>query len=208
MSNLPSFTDRTNLFNTKNRVDIDFVEAGSDEDYDVDIDYRMNPEELNRPTVTSTVLRSAVPARLRNQTDDFVRSKSNSTSTLFVSSTIDSPNVSNIVLCLGRALYYHLKKSDGKPPPKSIIQKVFSEAEHPLNDEIDLENAPELHDINEFIGVIFQGEQLSAECAVMSLAYIDRLLSLTDLYLHASNWRRITLGAIILASKGKEFFLF
>jgi len=51
------------------------------------------------------------------------------------------------------------------------------------------------------LSLIFNGEKLSAECAVMALAYIDRLISLTSLHLHASNWRRITLGAIILASK-------
>jgi len=36
----------------------------------------------------------------------------------------------------------------------------------------------------------------------MALGYIDRLLSLvSNLHLHACNWRRITLGAVILASK-------
>jgi len=36
----------------------------------------------------------------------------------------------------------------------------------------------------------------------MALGYMDRLLSLVpDIHLHACNWRRITLGAVILASK-------
>lgn len=36
----------------------------------------------------------------------------------------------------------------------------------------------------------------------MAFAYIDRLVTLTNITLHASNWRRIVLGALILASKG------
>lgn len=36
----------------------------------------------------------------------------------------------------------------------------------------------------------------------MAFAYIDRLVTLTNITLHATNWRRIVLGALILASKG------
>jgi len=35
----------------------------------------------------------------------------------------------------------------------------------------------------------------------MAFAYIDRLVTLTNVTLHATNWRRIILGALILASK-------
>eukprot|EP01121_Diplochlamys_sp_Union-15-3_P013442 TRINITY_DN416_c0_g1_i5.p1 TRINITY_DN416_c0_g1~~TRINITY_DN416_c0_g1_i5.p1 ORF type:complete len:144 (-),score=3.58 TRINITY_DN416_c0_g1_i5:30-461(-) len=35
----------------------------------------------------------------------------------------------------------------------------------------------------------------------MCMAYIDRLLEYTHISLHPSNWRRILLGALILASK-------
>jgi len=78
---------------------------------------------------------------------------------------------------------------------------VFSEERFPINDDYDLDQSPSFNKIKYFLTQIFNTEKLSAETAVMSLAYIDRLLSLTNLHLHASNWRRITLGAIILASK-------
>jgi len=35
----------------------------------------------------------------------------------------------------------------------------------------------------------------------MALAYIERLLSITNISIHPSNWRRICLGAIVVASK-------
>jgi len=48
--------------------------------------------------------------------------------------------------------------------------------------------------------------QLPAECAILCLAYIERLISHTNVTLHASNWRRIVLSALILASKGERYF--
>jgi hypothetical protein len=54
-------------------------------------------------------------------------------------------------------------------------------------------------------GAIVRWVQLSAECGIMMLAYIDRILNAGagGVTLHASNWRRITLSTLILASKGE-----
>jgi hypothetical protein len=162
--------------------------------------YKKNPKLLNDPSVSSQVMQSAVPPRLRKE--EYQKIKSNSTSSLFVDFTIGNPVVSEIIECLARALYYNIKQSESKgPPPPGPITMVFSEERFPLNNDSDLENSPTLNKIKYFLSLIFNGEKLSAECAVMALAYIDRLLSLTNIHLHASNWRRITLGAIILASK-------
>ena len=37
------------------------------------------------------------------------------------------------------------------------------------------------------------------------MCYVDRLLTLSGMYLLPTNWRRIVLGAIILASKSASF---
>jgi hypothetical protein len=71
----------------------------------------------------------------------------------------------------------------------------------PQDDDIDLENSPSQEKIFEFLMKIFNAESLSAECGVMCMAYIERLLTLTGVTMHASNWRKIVLGALILASK-------
>jgi len=60
---------------------------------------------------------------------------------------------------------------------------------------------PDVDRIYRFISVIFDTEQLSAECAIMTLAYIERIISLTGLTLNAYNWRRVVLSTLILASK-------
>jgi Cyclin, N-terminal domain len=42
---------------------------------------------------------------------------------------------------------------------------------------------------------------LSHECGILTLAYIERIMENSTVRLRANNWRRITLSAIILASK-------
>jgi len=162
--------------------------------------YIKNPKLLNEPSVKSKVLQSAIPPRFKRE--EYKKKKSNSTSSLFVDFTIGNPVVSEIVECLARALYYNIKQSKHKgSPTHGPITMVFSEESFPINDDYNLEVSPSYNKIKYFLTQIFNTEKLSAETAVMALAYIDRLLSLTNLHLHASNWRRITLGAIILASK-------
>jgi len=161
-------------------------------------DYMKHPKLLNEPSVKSKVLQ-AIPPRMRKE--DFSQRKSNSTSTLFVDYTIGNPVLSEIVHCLSKALYYNIKQSESKGTPTGMVSTVFSEENQPLNDDVNLDVSPTTNKIVYFLSLIFNGEKLSAESAVMALAYIDRLLSLTNLHLHASNWRKVTLGSIIVASK-------
>jgi len=88
-----------------------------------------------------------------------------------------------------------------KKEPK-VLNNVFSEQLHPFGNAIpDFTRTSEVIEIHKFLYLIFKVENLSGECAVMSLAYIERLLTLTSITLHPTNWRRICLGAIVLASK-------
>jgi hypothetical protein len=60
---------------------------------------------------------------------------------------------------------------------------------------------PDHRTIYRFIRALFQAAQLTAECAIITLVYIERLLNYGEIDLCHSNWRRIVLGAIMLASK-------
>jgi hypothetical protein len=157
---------------------------------------RKKPALLNQPTYSPKILKTAIPPHL---TKDFHRIKSNSTSTLFINSTLNSPDNEEIVRCMAVALYWSLRKNEKIANKK--FADIFSERKFPLNDDIDLEHSPTIKQVQEFISVIFHGENLSAECGVMCMAYIERVLILTGVTIHASNWRRIVLGALILASK-------
>jgi len=111
--------------------------------------YRKNPKLLNEPTVESQVMQSAIPPRLRK--DEYQRTKSNSTSSLFVDFTIANPVVSEIIECLSTALYCNIKQSEVKgPPPDGPITMVFSEERFPLNNDYDFENSPSISKIKYF----------------------------------------------------------
>ncbi len=55
--------------------------------------------------------------------------------------------------------------------------------------------------IHNFILKLFKGAELSSECSLVSLVYIERLMELSDVRLDASNWRPITMSAMLTASK-------
>lgn len=48
---------------------------------------------------------------------------------------------------------------------------------------------------------LFNAAQLTAECAIITLVYLERLLTYSELDIMPSNWKRMVLGAILLASK-------
>jgi hypothetical protein len=56
-------------------------------------------------------------------------------------------------------------------------------------------------DIYALLHRLFLAAALSAECAIIALVYVKRLIAYTRLALHASNWKRIVLGAVLMASK-------
>uniref|UniRef100_A0A9J8AGL6 Cyclin-Y-like protein 2 n=1 Tax=Cyprinus carpio carpio TaxID=630221 RepID=A0A9J8AGL6_CYPCA len=60
---------------------------------------------------------------------------------------------------------------------------------------------PEHKLIYRFVRTLFSAAQLTAECAIVTLVYLERLLTYAELDICPSNWKRIVLGAILLASK-------
>jgi len=55
--------------------------------------------------------------------------------------------------------------------------------------------------IDEFLKTIWKSQNLSGECGVMAMAYLDRLITLTGIQIRPGNWRKVVLGAVVLASK-------
>jgi len=85
---------------------------------------------------------------------------------------------------------------------EKVYFDIFDERLNPLtNEKIDTVNPPSVDRIYKFIDLIFDTEQLSAECAIMMLAYIERIIQLTGITIDPSNWRRVVLSTLILASK-------
>jgi len=131
---------------------------------------------------------------------EYNRTKSSSTSTLFINSTVSTPDVDELLRSASIKICYHIKM--GLESKEKVYLDIFDERIHRLDNGVpDTDKVPSVDDIYQFISIIFDTEQLSAECAIMTLAYIERAIKLTGLTVDASNWRRVVLSTLILASK-------
>jgi len=149
------------------------------------------------PIVPGTLRSASAPAPKLRQID---RKKFNSTGTVFMSTSINSADVDEIILCLSRSLGKLIKKMEGIEPRKN--KEIFSEQKYPLGDgKTDVCQSPTCYIIQDFLKKIFETQCLSPECGVMAAVYIDRLLENTGITFHALNWRRIVLGALLISNK-------
>jgi len=126
--------------------------------------------------------------------------KSNSTSTLFVKDTILLPNIDQ--LTKGMAGCIRIMIEEGHRSRDAELMDIFSEEKYPLTRQnFNFQLVPSVETIYHFLNTIFKVEKLPAEPGIMCLTYMRRLIQKAKLKLHASNWRRVTLSALILASK-------
>lgn len=141
-------------------------------------------------------------SRKRNGMGGTLTRKCSSCSTIFLDdSTVSQPNLKSTIKCVALAIYYHIKNRDHDV--RSL--DIFDEKAHPLThdpvpdyyDRVD----PEHRHIYKFIKTLFHAAQLTAECAIITLVYLERLLTYAEIDVHPGNWKRILLGAILLSSK-------
>jgi len=141
---------------------------------------------------------SAIPNHLR--LEGFARQKHNSTSSLYINTTLSKPDTDEVLHCMAQAVLYHIEK--GVTSHHKTFFEIFDEAKFPITKEpVDTKRIPTSEDIYHFISTIFRAERLDPECAIMCLAYIERIIVLTGITIDPSNWRRVVLSALILASK-------
>ncbi|CAL4097631.1 unnamed protein product, partial [Meganyctiphanes norvegica] len=127
--------------------------------------------------------------------------KSSSCSTIYLDdSTVSQPNLKNTIKCVALAIYYHIRNRS-----ESRTLDIFDEKLHPLtkdgvHPDYDKHN-PEHRHIYKFVRTLFNAAQLTAECAIITLVYLERLITYADIDMTPGTWKRVVLGAIILASK-------
>ncbi|KAK3572534.1 hypothetical protein QTP86_034339 [Hemibagrus guttatus] len=132
-----------------------------------------------------------------------IRRKYSSCSTIFLDdSTVSQPNLKYTIKCVSLAIYYHIKNRD---VDGRTLLDIFDEKLHPLSKSevpADYDNHdPEQKQIYRFVRTLFSAAQLTAECAIVTLVYLERLLTYAEIDICPANWKRIVLGAILLASK-------
>jgi len=161
--------------------------------------YSIKGSERYFPAVKKKPIRGGRLAQLQTNGDEFNRTKSSSTSTLYINSTVSTPDVDELLRCASIKIKIHIDQSTNAT--ETVTFDIFDERINKLDNGAPVNEIPDVDRIYRFISVIFDTEQLSAECAIMTLAYIERIISLTGLTLNAYNWRRVVLSTLILASK-------
>ncbi|KAM6920189.1 cyclin-Y-like isoform 1-T1 [Lycodopsis pacificus] len=131
------------------------------------------------------------------------RRKYNSCSTIFLDeNTVSQPNLKNTIKCVSLAIYYHIKNRETEG---GMLVDIFDEKLHPLSkSEVPPDydhHDPEQKQIYRFVRTLFSSAQLTAECAIVTLIYLERLLTYAEIAIGPGNWKRMVLGAILLASK-------
>uniref|UniRef100_A0A8B9L1Q6 Cyclin-Y-like protein 2 n=1 Tax=Astyanax mexicanus TaxID=7994 RepID=A0A8B9L1Q6_ASTMX len=102
--------------------------------------------------------------------------KYSSCSTIFIDdSTVSQPNLKSTIKCF-KVFDFQVPDDYSRTDP-----------EHKL--------------IYRFVRTLFSAAQLTAECAIVTLVYLERLLTYAEMDICPCNWKRIVLGAILLASK-------
>jgi len=126
------------------------------------------------------------------------RVKANSTSSLFLSKLIPhSADAHILVKCFSRAVYYEVLRN------RYVVagDDIFNEKLHPLDSaKNNFDLPPKQRQVEELLSRIFTNQILSAECSVMAAAYVEKM-KLRKMKLCPANWRRILLGALLLAEK-------
>jgi len=141
---------------------------------------------------------SAIPQHMLRE--GFSRQKHNSTSSLYINSTISQPDNDELLKCMATAVLYHIER--GVASASKTFYDIFNEERCPIQKlKVDCRKMPDVDTIYKFLSMIFKAERLDSECAIMCLAYIERIIALTGLTMDPTNWRRIVLSALILASK-------
>jgi hypothetical protein len=83
----------------------------------------------------------------------------------------------------------------------SKIFEIFDERLHPLSKECWDLKTPDHRTIYRFMRTLFNAAQLPPECAIITLVYIERLMTFAEMEVDTFYWKRVVLGAILLASK-------
>lgn len=195
--NLPHISEREDLAEVEGLVKEELIQGGK------------SPSKRT-PVGTTSATSPAGSALSRRQSltpsangADGLR-RSNSTGTLFVDATVSAPNHEDTLRCVALAIHYTVVAGHKEEEPEyyrhKFDEKLFPLTDVPVPDSYG-EKAPSEDTIYRLINRTFRAAALTAECAIIALVYINRIIQYTGLTMHAINWKRVLIAAILMASK-------
>ncbi|XP_032610130.2 putative cyclin-Y-like protein 3 [Hylobates moloch] len=128
------------------------------------------------------------------------RKYSSCSTILLDNSTLSQPDLRHTLESVALAIYYDIKHRYAN---RSLA--IFEEPIHPLSqDKVpgkSFKPDPKRNCVFRYFCTLSQIIKLTAPCAIVALVYIERLLTSANIDLCPTNWKKIVLGAVLLASK-------
>ncbi|KAF9585150.1 hypothetical protein BGW38_003701 [Lunasporangiospora selenospora] len=122
--------------------------------------------------------------------------KCNSTSSLYIDSTMTKSDVDETLRAVATVLFDKVLQSHKDNDVRT--ERIVNSSSYVHSDKVLMSHT----DIFDFMRFIFDcGQNLGAENAIITLIYVERMTELGNLSFHAINWRRLLLGALILSIK-------
>jgi len=116
---------------------------------------------------------------------------------MYLDNVLHKPKLSKILRCLAQAILMKLKENS-LVVGKRIIP-IYEEDHYPVVHYREEEVTGDC--IYEYLYNIFFIRRLTAECAVIAVVYIDKLIQATLITFHPGNWRIIVWIALLLVNK-------
>jgi len=149
--------------------------------------------------------------------------KSNSTSSIYITSTLTKPDTDEVVFCIAAVLHDRICQGEQVSSEMRNKYPFFSEDNNPLYAEprppADTEargsdtdgsdssmkrakrEVPTEDMIFHTIRSVYECARIPSECLIVSLVYIERLIATSGCPILVTSWRPILLSALILAQK-------
>lgn len=147
--------------------------------------------------------------------------KANSTSSIYIQSTLVKPDTDEVVFCIAAVIHDRIQQGEAMPAADRHRFPFFSEDNNPLyaapaesqggtsdhesssdsNQKRPRREIPSEDMIFHTIRSVFECARIPAECLIVSLVYIERLIAVSNCPVLVTSWRPILLSALILAQK-------
>lgn len=127
--------------------------------------------------------------------------KRNTCGTIYLGSTLSSPDKDALIKCVCGVFRAHLLQSSDVEPHES--DRIFDDEYSSRRSSRYQPFIPTLDDITTFYRDVFLRSQMEVDCIVISLIYIERLIKLTGGRLQPTpfNWKSLLFSCMVLASK-------
>lgn len=140
-----------------------------------------------------------------------VKPKYNTTSSLYIHSTITAPDSEEVIFCASLVLHDWIREGEQSDQEENLVFSYFNEENSPIY-QAQGENSrqtskrrkreiPSEDTIFQTMRAIHWCAQFSVECFVVALIYLERLVALTKVPVKVNNWRPLVLAALLVAQK-------